>query len=350
MTFKMWDLQDIGLVQWFKDGDHPDVKPFNDPKYTLGNECKLCGKKYKEHGLVKNPNANFATNYDHFHGANSTTVCPGDYVYKTENDNGVKQTVVMPEKMYRNVTDAIGISYHERTVDKGKTEIIYREYYCRDFSFNSDIVKILNTDWTQDSDNQFIENINHTHNTVIYTGLNTELYKLTTKTHKLKSKDYSHKSISYHGNFKFQRERTLNRHIQSDRYLNIDSFDIHFVQRQSRRCSECNLIIDSGAIVDLPDCRNCTYLNDAGDILDLRTCGEQAGVLGANGLPVLQEFHLWEWHGTTNSTLNSYGEKITNLENKSSASVDKVKDLEDRVKTLEDTIIDLTGRIVALGG
>ena len=35
MTFQMWDLQDIGLVQWNSHGDHPDVTPLNDPKFDI---------------------------------------------------------------------------------------------------------------------------------------------------------------------------------------------------------------------------------------------------------------------------------------------------------------------------
>ena len=35
MAFQMWDLQDIGLVQWNSHGDHPDVTPLNDPKFDI---------------------------------------------------------------------------------------------------------------------------------------------------------------------------------------------------------------------------------------------------------------------------------------------------------------------------
>ena len=124
MTFKMWDLQDIGLRQWNQVGDHPDVTALSDPKYELGHTCMLCGKPYSAHGLIKNPNYPTATSYDHFHGKNATTVCPGDYVYTTVNDKGIKQAVVIPEKMFNRINDSIGTSYKERIVDKGITEII----------------------------------------------------------------------------------------------------------------------------------------------------------------------------------------------------------------------------------
>ncbi len=186
----MWDLQDIGFVQWNTHGDHPDVQAFSDPQYKLGRLCKLCGRPYTEHGLIKNDDYPIATSYDHFHGKNALTVCPTDYIYQTVNDKGIKQTVVLPEKMLHRINDSIGISYKERIIDTGITEIIKREHYSRHFILKSDLLEITNTDFKHVSDNYeiFLD---------IEYKLTTPLATETITTYNLETVDYSHTTKKY---------------------------------------------------------------------------------------------------------------------------------------------------------
>lgn len=300
MTFKMQDLQDIGLKQWFKDGDHPDVTMFNDTKYDKGNICPQCSKNYKDHGLVKNPASQPATDYDHFHGKNSTTVCPGDYVYKSTNENNVEQIVVIPEKVLRNIDDRIVKSYKETIVDTKTTNVITRIYNSRDFSLNSDVLKILNTEYKHHADNFDLDTEQYKHTSINFTGIVTENYNLTTNNYKHVSKDhiwetdtysginkvkyelrsnvYEFMSIDYSSTINLQWERTRDRYIRADKYLRIDSWEIHFIKRD-KEGRELDKSFDENPVIEA-------------------------------------EFKLWDWFNEVNAKLADHEARIIALENK----------------------------------
>lgn len=79
-------------------------------------------------------------------------MCPTDYVYQTVNDKGIKQALVIPEKMLDRINDSIITSYKQTIIDKAVTEVTYREYYSKDFKLNSDKLEIVNTEFKHDGD------------------------------------------------------------------------------------------------------------------------------------------------------------------------------------------------------
>lgn len=68
MKYRKRELFDA--VQWFKLGDHPDVKLLQNYPYK---ECRLCKENIKNHGWL---------------GCDSALVCPGDWIVTNEEGVG----------------------------------------------------------------------------------------------------------------------------------------------------------------------------------------------------------------------------------------------------------------------
>lgn len=109
------DSQDITFKQWNKTGDHPDVQPLNDPKFNHNKKCPKCDKKFSEHGLI--PEDTVKSKYSHLSNQKGKTVCPGDYVYKTTNENGFTQHVVVNPEQMKNISSSVEIGGTSTTVD-----------------------------------------------------------------------------------------------------------------------------------------------------------------------------------------------------------------------------------------
>lgn len=64
----------VEAIQWFKMGDHPEVKSYKDrPGYEANVECGHCNKKYSEHGYIQTLEGGHI-------------VCPSDWIIKGVED------------------------------------------------------------------------------------------------------------------------------------------------------------------------------------------------------------------------------------------------------------------------
>jgi len=61
---------EVQAVRWWRDGDHPDVRPYGSQS---SQRCQSCGQPYRSHGWLNH----------------SINVCPGDWIL--EDARGVRR-------------------------------------------------------------------------------------------------------------------------------------------------------------------------------------------------------------------------------------------------------------------